>query len=261
MKQFKRLALTTAALGLAACGTSDSENYDLDEICIDAKVRVESHQVADVEVNLREDDLFGDSLQLTADDEMQLTFNNRAIRLRQDVDIMEVDYEGKLDTQGDTGWFSFAFYREGSRAIYREVELPKAFAVTAPFNGQVLQADDAITMLWSNGPEGPRLKVSAQLTCHTYDQDTNQTGQTTSYHTWSVHDDGSAPLELTQTLSSMAQDVLALGHTLDTTRACEMELHFVRENSSSLASVFAYGSELRVQQYREVKGLEVWLNN
>lgn len=234
---------------LFACGTEDSEDVDVSDIYASVRADVGENGTARIRIDLQEGSSLGKSLDLSGGDQLQLSFNGQDIPIQKDHDLLDIDYEASLDTQGSSGVFSFAFVRQGKVSVATDASLGESFSIVKPAKGSVFESSDAyIDVDWTSTNQPLKMELFGKLTCDTIEDDFSLDTDTENEE-YDLQDTGSGTLPLFDLISNLILEVTLEDEEIIATNPCDLSFELARTDEAPLTG-FVAGSTIRIRQIR-----------
>lgn len=244
--------LLMPALCLAvACSseTTESGQVSTEVIWADMKVTSDGDQ-ARVVAELNVDGALGNNLKLTAGDKLTVTANGQTRELKEDHDFFDIDYQAYLPFTTTNTSFSIQLTRESkNQTLVSTVQLPAAFRIYAPQQGQKFRLDDSMYIAWQGLGGDKLIDINYSARC-TRKSDGNTFTQSATVNT---SDDGSYELVLNSLNAFKDADI-------NLTKPCTLTIYLSRINTGIIDSKYKAGSSIRAVQQRTIEDLKVFLN-
>ena len=245
------LPLTTVVLiALTGCNSESSSSEDIRTQGIWAKMDVDGQPDgrSRVVVELNVGGEFGTNVELTEDEYLEVSANGETVRLSEDNDLFDIDYQTYIDTIESNTEFNIRFYRSNGEAIVNSTgNLPEAFEITAPQSTEVFSRQDILTLAWTPAQSAGSINFIATLSCPTIGG-----GSTSSANYVTIQDSGEYQY-------TIANHSIFDGTTpnLDTSAQCDMSLTLRRLGTGTIDSAFDSGSEFSTSQTRRIRNLKL----
>jgi len=254
-KNNKHLYLAPTAIALAlslsiGCSSesTESENVTTQGIWTKMEVRSDQEGSSRVTVELNVGGQFGTNVVLSSNEYLEVSANGQTVRMIEDEDFLDVDYQAYLDTSVSDTEFNVRFYRSNGESIVgSRGNLPASFSLTAPQSGTIYSRDEVADITWSPGLAGETIELRSSLSC----TDT-QGASFSSLDSIMVNDSGSYSYTISD--HSLFDDQT---RTIDTTKQCDITFALVREGDGVVDPAFTSGGIFLLQQIRETQGLKV----
>lgn len=134
MNRFKTIGILFLLLVLASCKPPSEDSTDVDTATIYAEIKVENSgsDYTSIKVDLKKEHSLGESIRLVDGEKLTARFKDQLIELREDEDLFDIDYEGNLLTEQETGVVEVVLERANGDRLVSTVDLPAWFDVLNP---------------------------------------------------------------------------------------------------------------------------------
>ena len=240
------LLLCVTNLVLSACGgsTTDSTFVTNEGVC--ARMEIEQINQADADIDVELDvggcGLTATSLVLVGTESLEVIAAGRMINLREDTDVLDVDYEGSIPVPAEPTEFTVNLYRDNEPNILNStVTLPESFELSSPRPGDNLRTADGPTRIEWEGGEMPdrTVSISVELRC------TTDSGDPVPpvLRPFTTADDGQTDLNIG------VADI----ENADLSRGCDATIAVSRSRQGNLAAGFGEGGSISAARIRTVE--------
>jgi len=260
-KIFFRAFMALIALNfVASCDllSEDSDDVASENIFIQAELTGKGNSLTYIKVNLFKKGRLGQPLELVSGDKLTVSYLGKSIVLKEDDQIVEIDYKGIIDNHGQGGLYTLIFARHDGSKITSTVTMPEPYTIYSPSENTVFNENDNVSVTWSAAVSGKEISFHGHLSCKTYEDDLSSEWDNEN-ETWSTADDGQYSLPLNKLISNLRFEVALEDEHFDYTTPCLLDFDMSRTNQGDLLNQYVSGSSLTATQYRQVKKLSVWL--
>ncbi|MFT2092530.1 hypothetical protein [Paraglaciecola sp. 2405UD69-4] len=260
LQSVKWVIYTSIVLFLFSCGTKDSTNVAVEDIYARVAIDVNNSGTAKIRIDLKEGNFIGESLDLTGNDTLQLSFNGESIAIKKDNDLFDIDYEASVETHGLSGVFSFGFVRNNQTVVAAEANLSPSFDILTPTKGSVFNSSDSLVDIsWSNPNQAEVVELHGTLTCDTIEDDLDLDTDSENEE-YRLQDTGSDSLPLYHLISNLILEVTLEDEEIISSNPCDLSFDLAKVHEKPLTG-FMSGSTIRVSQNRssytyKVTGIE-----
>ncbi|WP_223670737.1 hypothetical protein [Kangiella shandongensis] len=260
MKLIKCILPLATVPFLLACEPPSKDSTEIETSRIYAEIKIENSgsDYTEVKVDLKEGHDFGSSIKLVEGERITASFKDQFIILREDEDLLDIDYEGNLYTGDAGGKVTVVLERVDGERVQSEVFLPEPFEVTSPGYGYHFEEHEIVDVLWRYSLPSNLIALHAELGCTAYDD--GETDHETENETWLVDDDGLSDVSIPKLVSNLENELDWEDDVLKRPQTCDMIIDLTRENLGGIATEFDNESFIQAKQARYIKGLEVRLN-
>ena len=233
------LLLSLMLTAMSGCGnptTVDSEVVDTRRIWAGVRYQARGNGVTRVNVELNEGSSSGNNLSLSANERLEVNANGTIIRLQEDQDLLDVDYEGTIPTDASSTPLVLTLFRaDGSIVNGTRVDLPTTLDITSPENNQSMTVGDVVSLEWT-----PAIGGTIELATVT------QCSGTTRADFRDISDTGALTID-TGTLPGV------LDPAVDRNQGCRLIIDLTRERRGTLDPQFRGGGFVVATQTRSVE--------
>lgn len=256
-----KIILSISVIGFSAlmtgCSSEFSENVETEDIYLVATVEVDASLQARIRVELKEGNLLGRAIEISGQDRLTLDFNGTNIPLTKDRDLLDIDYEGSIDTLGQSGQFNVNFSRANSDPVTVSATLGSPFSITSPVSGASFSDDDSyVYVTWDNADDNTGVILRATLSCLTVEDD----GSTEIDHeneTYTLADTGSGDFPLFELIFNIIAEITLEDEEIVASEPCDLAFSLAKMDEVILPQ-FASNSFIRVEQVRQSSTFKVF---
>lgn len=226
------------AFSLSACN-EETKSDNVDTKGIWAGINVTSNGTkTDVSVELNVSGANGNNVSLSNSDKLIAKAGSESKTLTRNNSILDIDYEGSLNTTASGSEFTISFTRGNKQdAPNSKVKLPDAFNIILPLSEQSIRFSDPISIAWTPKKDGSIIEVVLESVCkNSSDADVNLKKSV------KIVDSG------THIYNHGSDDFNAI----DKSKGCTSTVTLTREVSATLDTNFQAGGFIKAFQKRSV---------
>nr|WP_193988261.1 hypothetical protein [Lelliottia steviae] len=165
------------------------------------------------------------------------------IRLQEDTDILDIDYEGRFNSSQGNALFKIELMRSNGQNAISEVELPLNFTILSPSDDIDIKYNQLITVLFDGVDTDSKTEFVVDFIC---DNKLGGTFSGTSSH----------QLESTSNFSfSLSELQLIESANSENYKNCELDLTVNRYRVGNISDKFAVPSHIRAEQTRKIENI------
>ena len=237
---------------LAGCSSGgadvDSEQVVTRDIWAGINLESKGNGNTRVKVELNENDNSGNNIRLSANERLEVDAEGLIVTLKEDNDILDVDYEGTVPTDVGGTLFRVSLFRaDGTINGGSFINIPSTFSISSPAQGQSYRVGDRMLVMWSPASPGNEVELQVSTRCQT-------TAGGTDYSTrwFQIGDTGTHSLN-TNRLRSADDGNLVPGS------ACDMDIALRRQRNGNVDPAFRGGGFVLATQIRRVEEMTLRL--
>ncbi|SFD50122.1 hypothetical protein [Pseudoalteromonas denitrificans] len=243
MKGNQVAAMISSLLILTGCSSDNTESDKLETSDIQALITIKatSDSRSRITAELNRKRSTGANVSLSQGDYITAYAQGQLIRLKKDHDILDIDYQGYLDSADSYTQFTFALMRENfENAPDSRVDLPANFEIHSPQENTHYIESDNIDINWDSLSEYKTMEIRLNLNCKNKENPDQETIET--------EDDGFYTLDIDQI--EMFNTVSA-----GTKEDCMLTVTLTRRNKGEIDPHLDADSMIQAIQVREVSDL------
>lgn len=167
-----RMVVVLVTAVIAGCGNPnavDSETLETQRLWVGVRYEATGDGATGINVELNEGSRSGNDVKLGADERLEVNANGLIVVLKEDTDLLDIDYEGSVPTDAANTLFILSLIRvDGSINDRSRVNLPSPFTITSPANNQATTVGEIVDVQWSPAEGGSiAMGITTQCSGHT----------------------------------------------------------------------------------------------
>ena len=168
IKRSHVLGLVTVAAWLTGCGGDgvDSETLETEQLWVGTTFEAMGDGSTVVNVEINEGGSSGTNVRLGGNERLEASANGMVVVLQEDEDLLDIDYEGRIDTDAAATVFTLSLFRsDGSVNSATRGTLPAPFTILQPITDQNVRVGDLLIIQWSPSVSGSTIQLDAFAQC------------------------------------------------------------------------------------------------
>lgn len=238
--EFFPFGLICIASILSGCGNGtdvDSEQVVTSSIWAGMEFTSKGDGRTGIKVELNEGSSNGPNIRLSANERLEVNAGGLVTTLREDIDILDIDYEGIINTDAFNTLFRVSLFRaDGTINNGSTINIPAPFVVSSPSANQSIRVGDIMSIRWSPADPGREISLEFTTLCSTQGQTSVRSRK------FDISDSGSIDFD-----TARISDAVVLSR-------CDLTVTLDRFTTGALDPAFRGGGYVGAVQTREIEG-------
>lgn len=258
----RRAGVAALALLLGACSVNskDSTKVETGNIYLNVQLFERSgSNSTKITANLHSRDKTGSSLALADGEYITAEFGGQEIQLEKDEELLEIDYDGRIETTAEGGRFTITLHRASGDSHSFYIDMPPSFTVAEPSPGDIYHEDSEVELLWAPPLPSALINIHGHIACESIEDDL-ELDIDNENETWLTADVGVFLVPVDQLAANIRRETALEDEELLAGNPCEFDLEVYRETQKSLADAFAEGSAIIATKTTAIDGMTLFIS-
>ncbi|MAD95986.1 MAG: hypothetical protein CMB99_01530 [Flavobacteriaceae bacterium] len=244
----KKFSLIPIIIFISSACTSETNSDQLKTKAIQADIKVSSNgDRTKVTVELNAGNSFGSNIRLSGGDKIIASTSTEQKVLKEDIDILDIDYEGRFGLTDDNANYYIELKRQAEANAFSQVSLPLNFEFITPTQISSINYNQDLFIQLDGSDLNSTTELSLNYGCKNGDSGTFSGSTNVSF--------------INSSSTSMNLSDLGIFRNEDTKdfSDCSLDIIVERYRDGEISNSFSSNSRIRGIQLREIKNIKLTL--